>query len=298
MSVCQLISWNDSNRCGVDISFSSKLFIPIKRLRRGCWIPRLGLLGTAASHLHGEVQQGTLVGITDEHGDPITCEVVAIDHPLDIAVLKASQSIPRPAMPYIADQQHINEHVALGDPVWVIGRHGDQQVTATQGLLSAVDRRLRQSLYPLAQTDARINYGSLGGVVMNAHGQAIGMVVHAGPHLPWMINSGVGMVVTTDALAAVLPALQQGETREEPMIIGLGVRLDELRITAIIPETGAAAAGLAVGDVLQAIDGRRLLSLTDVSRLLIRRSLGDVVCRVCVVVSLCVVCPSCRVSTI
>ena len=60
-----------------------------------------------------------------------------------------------------------------------------------------------------------------------------------------MINSGVGMLVTTDALALVLPELLIGIcTKKVWKTIGLGVQLRELVVTRVVDETGAAEAGV------------------------------------------------------
>jgi S1-C subfamily serine protease len=60
--------------------------------------------------------------------------------------------------------------------------------------------------------------------------------------------------------------------------VGLGIRLDNgLRVLAVLPATGAEAAGLKVGDDLLSLDGKTLRRASDLVEGLKARTAGEVV---------------------
>lgn len=230
------------------------------------------LLLTAASNLHGGAEGGRLL----LPGGGIACTVVGRDLPLDLALLRCERDHGLPAATF-ADAAP-----ELGAAVLLLGRHrGGGQWTATAGTISATDRRRAQSRLALLQTDARANYGSLGGPLVDADGRVAGVCVLLGPddERPWLINSGVAMAVDARRIAAALPAMREGRTTERPPILGLGVVLrphgGRLRVRAVTPGTGAEAAGLQADDVLLSVAGLPATSPDAITRALLRRQPGD-----------------------
>jgi len=230
---------------------------------------------TAASNLHGEAQRGRVL----IDGVAIDCTVQAVHQPLDLALLKTSAPLPMPLA-------NLAEHPDLlcGDPVAVIGRHRQNAShTVTVGVVSATDRRQAQSEFAFHQTDAMANYGNLGGPVIDITGSVVGMLVKLGPseHWPWLINSGVSLFVDSATIRRVLPDLLAGKGAESMRTLGLGVGLEidtktkAVVITKIIPGTGAADAGLAVGDQFVTVDGKTVNSPIAISRILVRHRVGD-----------------------
>jgi|GEM_PF-6822105 len=231
------------------------------------------LLLTAASNLHGDAKRGRVL---TEVG-PVDCTVVAIHHPLDLVLLRTAQRLPLPKIPW----SETNDH-ATGDAVAVLGRHRTGAgYTMTTGVISALDRRLSQGEFALAQTDAMANYGNLGGPVIDRQGAVIGLMVLLGPAgpQPWFINSGVAPFVDVAAIRRALPGLSAGTSVDQARIIGLGISFDRdsLRILRLVEGAGAATAGIQVGDLLQAIDGQTVRKPEDVSRILVRHRAGDTV---------------------
>jgi S1-C subfamily serine protease len=234
-----------------------------------------GLLLTAASNLHGDAERGDVLLPSGS----IPCTVLAVNLPLDLALLKAQGPLPVPAIPLAASPQ-----LALGQGVAVVGRHvGDNGFTCTTGVVSSTTRRMQQSDAVFAQTDAMANYGSLGGAVVDAVGAVVGMVVQLGPDgddRPWAINSGVALFVDSASIARALPRLREGTSTRRAPIVGLGVQLKygpsgKPVITGVTPGTGAAEAGIKPGDVLLKVDGFDAASHRAVSRALIRHRAGD-----------------------
>lgn len=231
-----------------------------------------GLLLTAASNLHGEAERGLV--LFDDGQPSLACQVHARHQLLDLAVLKTDQPLPIPTAVLPPTPA-----LHAGDPVAVVGRHrGTDDLTLTTGLISATQRRRHQSVHALHQTDALINYASLGAPVVDLGGGIVGLTVHHGPQYPWGINAGVGMLVDSATILAVLPELIAGNDVSRHDIVGLGVQLDrDATITRVIPGLGAAAAEIRPGDRIQAINDHPVREPADISRLLVGRQAKDTV---------------------
>lgn len=234
--------------------------------------PARGLLLTAASNLHGGATTGRVL-LAD---GSVAVEILAIDRPLDLALLKAVGPVPLPAA--------VIEPVSpsLGEAVAVVARHRpDAGPTRTAGIVSCASRRLARADVGFIQVDARANYGSLGGAVADARGRIVGLVVKSGPEAPWLINSGVTLAIDGATIARALPALLAGTSRDELPFLGLGVQLepadDLLIVRGVLKGSPAETAGIAIGDTLAAVDGRPVPSQMAVTRALLHHGAGDTV---------------------
>ncbi|GDY12113.1 hypothetical protein LBMAG53_09910 [Planctomycetota bacterium] len=231
-------------------------------------------LVTSASNLHGEATNGRVLLA----GGSVACSVVAVDVPLDLALLRAERDLGLPAAPLAKVRP------ALGTTVGLLGRHrADSGHTLTIGGISAADRRLDQWPYALLQVDCLANYGSLGGPLVTADGTVAGLLVLLGPgdDRPWLVNSGVAMAVDAPTLAEAVTRLKTGASRDRPRLVGLGIRHryegddSGVLVQEVVPGTGAAAAGLQAGDRILRLNGNPVSDHQSLSRLLLRRQPGD-----------------------
>lgn len=118
------------------------------------------------------------ISIIDVYGREIRtldAEMVSYDEYFDIALLKVNSDIPlTPA--YIGNSNGSD----TGDSVLAIGNPFALSGTVTAGIVSCVDRELRNSktihkpIYYI-QTDATINTGNSGGALIDRQGRLIGM---------------------------------------------------------------------------------------------------------------------------
>ncbi len=228
------------------------------------------LLLTAASNLHGAAENGRLL----LPAGALPCRVIGRDLPLDLALLKSERPHGLPAARFATAPPSLGASVAL------LGRHReDAGWTATLGTISATERRRIQSRLAFLQTDARANYGSLGGPLIDRDGAVVGLCVLLNPAESWLINSGISLAVDAARIGTALPAMRDGKTTEKPSILGLGVvlrrRSDKLVIERVSPGTGAAQAGLQTGDELQTVAGARATSPDAIARVLLRHKPGD-----------------------
>jgi S1-C subfamily serine protease len=232
-----------------------------------------GLLVTAAGNLHGGAQHGLIL----LEGRTQPCELVAVNKPLDLALLRADGALP-------FEDARFGPRPAAGDEVALLApvRSGARPSwTMTHGVISAATRHLSQSAQTWLQISARANYGSLGGAVIDAQGRVVGMAAMLTPESDWLINSGVAMALDGQAIQRALPPLKDGIGTAQLPTLGMGVTLSprpsdgKPKIVGIVPGTGAEAAGLKAGDLLERVDGVSATSQPAVARALLKHKAGD-----------------------
>ena len=172
-----------------------------------------------------------------------------------------------------------SEALLVGEPVIAIGNalNLGGQPSVTTGIVSAVNRTIDGSdgrLSDLIQTDAAINPGNSGGPLVDASGQVVGI------NTALIENSqNIGFAIAIDSARPIVDRLQRGDATVTPDTPRLGVSTvpvesvapavkQRLRITAdegafvseVLAGSGAERAGLREGDVIVAVDGRRITS--------------------------------------
>lgn len=163
--------------------------------------------------------------------------------------------------------------LAAGNTVFSLGNCFDSlrldgQASFSQGVITTIERaRLGAYRGPLIETDASVNPGSFGGPLLNAKGQVIGVIARNISTRRWLgaaipaeqVRRGIERLVAGRPLAKGLLGVALERTGGETALKGL-------KLTRVQAESGAAKAGLAVGDFLLAIDGNRVYDTHDVAR--------------------------------
>lgn len=115
-------------------------------------------------------------GYHDVHlinGDVFPAKIVGRDAKTDIAVIKISASDLEPAV--LGDSQE----VIVGEQVVAVGNPAGLSSTVTDGIVSAVNRKIRSDAtgfeMDCIQTNAAISPGNSGGALVNMYGQVIGI---------------------------------------------------------------------------------------------------------------------------
>ena len=135
-----------------------------------------------------------------------SAQVVGVDPPNDLAVLKVDEVPPRvqPIQPGDSDALNVGQIVvAIGNPF------GRFQRTMTMGVISALDRTIKvkegRVLRRVIQTDADINRGNSGGPLLDSSGRAIGVI--SAIYSPTGANAGVGLAIPINKAKRVVPVL-------------------------------------------------------------------------------------------
>jgi putative serine protease PepD len=180
-----------------------------------------------------------------------------------------------------------SEALVVGEPVIAIGNalNLGGQPSVTTGIVSAVNRTIDGPdgrLSDLIQTDAAINPGNSGGPLVDSSGAVVGINTAIIED-----SQNIGFSIAIDSAKPVIEDLQQGNGEITPDTPRLGVTTvpvdsvaEEVReqfdietdegafVVEVVPDSGAAEAGIEQGDVIVAVDGEEITS---------NEQLGDVV---------------------
>jgi len=201
-----------------------------------------------------------------------------------------------------------SKDVQVGDPALAIGNPFGLERTLTTGVVSAIGRQIPSlqqgfEIGNAIQTDAAINPGNSGGPLLDGLGRVIGVnsqIETGGGGARGFV--GVGFAVAIDTAKEVIPRLRR-EGSIERAYLGVGTRtVDASLVTAklaakdgalvvnvnsgspaddagIRPGTRRATIGgeaiLLGGDIIRAIEGRKVRSSEDVAEVIGTRRPGD-----------------------
>jgi putative serine protease PepD len=171
--------------------------------------------------------------------------------------------------------------VQPGQSVVAIGSPFSLAETMTAGIVSATNRTITApnnfSITGAIQTDAAINHGNSGGPLIDtATNTVIGVndqILNAGDTND---NAGVGFSVPIDSSKKVAQTLIAGGTVQHAY---LGVRIQGVtggaKVTTVVAGAPAAKAGLKVGDVITAFDGKTITSADELTAAVTAAKAGE-----------------------
>lgn len=240
---------------------------------------------------HHVVSGADEVRVRFASGDIVEGTVVGSDQLNDLAVVLVDRS-GLPAVNLRPD----DEPLIVGETVVAIGSPFGLTGSVTTGIVSALNRDLAVDeeagaalvIPSVIQTDAAINPGNSGGALVDAQGRLIG--INTAILSRTGANQGVGFAVPAEqAIGSADQLIEQGFVRHPLLgISGIDVSpelaeefgLEASRgavVDAVQEGTGAAAAGLRAGDIIVAVDGDALATMSDLVAEVRRRQPGEVV---------------------
>jgi putative serine protease PepD len=223
----------------------------------------------------------------------IPARIVGRDKRSDLAVIKINVDKQLPAAPlgHSAKLAVGDEVVAIGSPLGLAG-------TVTTGIVSALHRPVvargqgsdTRAVLDGIQTDAAINPGNSGGPLVDRRGYVVGVnsaIATLGGGLGGQSGSiGLGFAIPIDYARGIAQQLIRTGHAHHP-IIGVtasnaGPRRvpDEhsgAKVASVIDGGPAAHAGLRVGDVVTALDGKRVTSVDGLIVQVREHHVGDTV---------------------
>src|SRR5439155_3723296 len=184
----------------------------------------------------------------------------------DLAVIKvnAPSSLLHPLS--LAD----SSTVQVGDDVVAIGSPFGLEGTITSGIVSALHRDITApnnfTITNTIQTDAAINHGNSGGVLLNMAGDVIGVTAQIDSESGG--NDGVGFAIPSNTVRSVVSQLIAGNNVQRGY---LGVHIQTIpsdaasqlkvpagaEITSVVSGSPAAKAGLQAGKGSQIVNGQQ-----------------------------------------
>jgi S1-C subfamily serine protease len=211
----------------------------------------------------------------------------------DLAVLQISAPAEK-LYPLPIGESH---NLLVGQKVFAIGNPFGLDQTLTSGIVSAIGREIQsatgRTIKGVIQTDAAINPGNSGGPLLDSAGRLIG--VNTAIYSPSGGSAGIGFAVPVDEVSEVIPEIIKHGRLIRP---GLGISVADDQIARRVGVTGvlvmnvqrgssAEEAGLrgtrqiggeiVLGDVILAVDGRKVSSYDDLRNAMDSYKVGDTV---------------------
>ena len=191
-----------------------------------------------------------------------------------------------------------SKDLQVGQSVFAIGNPFGLDQSLTTGVISALGREIesvtRRPIQGVIQTDAAINPGNSGGPLLDSAGRLIG--VNTAIYSPSGVSAGIGFAIPVDTVNRIVSELIRYGKVTRP---GIGVQIAEeqiadrlgvkgILIVEVVPGSAAAKAGLRptqregsgrvrLGDVITAVEGKKVESPNELFILLENYKVGDVV---------------------
>jgi S1-C subfamily serine protease len=210
----------------------------------------------ADSHL---VQSGSNVQATLSDGRTLPGTVLGIDKWTGVAVIKVDASqLPVAMLGSATDVQVGQTAIAVGAP---IGTTGGPSVTV--GVVSALGKQINSvdgvSLHDMIATDAANMNGSTGGALCDADGVVVGLLTSVAE--PDDVN--VDYAAPIDVVKSAAEDIIATGTAKHTWLGVEGADTDDgARVTKVVGGSPAEQAGLANDDVIAAVDGTKITSMS------------------------------------
>ena len=216
-----------------------------------------------------------------------SARIIGTDNTTDLALIKITAS-NLPALP-IGD----SDKLKVGEWVLAVGNPFNLNSTVTAGIVSAKARSLgANGIESFIQTDAAINAGNSGGALVNTKGELVG--INAMLYSQTGSYSGYGFAIPTTIMNKVVADLKKYGTVQRGLLGIQGINVNnyydqqkeqgkELDLgtmegvyVAKVEEDGSAAeAGLKEGDVITAVDGKKVVKMSELQEYLTNKRPGD-----------------------
>jgi len=231
-----------------------------------------GAIVTTHFNVSGKVKS---IRVRLADGRELEGKLTASNATYDLAMVKVEAE----GLPTLATSRM--ETLRMGTPLLALGRAPDGRgLTAHPGILSSPSRLAGRGI----QTDARLNYGNVGGPLVDLEGRLVAItckvdVKYAADRGQ---NSGVGFAIPHDRFRDVLAELKAGRSVLEARRAFLGVKTTEqppeseaFQVGEVVPGSAAERAGVKAGDLIAEIDGRRIRGFDDLRAAIARKNPGE-----------------------
>jgi len=219
------------------------------------------------------VEDSSAITVALYDGTTYEATLIGYDSSNDIAVLKVEAENLSPVV--IGDSDNMN----VGDSVLAIGNPlGELTFSLTAGTVSALDRQVTMSTgstMELIQTDCAINSGNSGGALFNLYGEVIGITnaKYSSSSYSEASIDNIGFAIPMNNVMKQVKSLIENGYISKPYI---GVMVGSVSqdaqaygipagasVQSVSKDSPAEKGGLKEGDIITAVDGRKVENGTE-----------------------------------
>lgn len=224
--------------------------------------------------------QAIIVNLSN--GKKLKAKLIGADPDNDLAVLKVEKAGDLPTVS-LGD----SSKVQVGEMAIAIGNPFGLGQTVTAGVVSALNRSISEDannvLNNLLQTDASINPGNSGGPLVNGKGQVIGIntaIISQAQGIGFAIPINTGKDIAQQLIdkghvvKAWLGILGTSITEEIAQQYNLPLKAGTL-VVQVVADSPAAQAGLKEGDIIETINGQRVVGMPELQQEVKKHKPGD-----------------------
>lgn len=207
-------------------------------------------------------------------------KIIGKDEQTDLAVIKIEKNGLTAAE--FAD----SDSVKVGEFVMAVGNPVNMTSTVTDGIISAVNRKITDSdgkTFTCIQTNAAINSGNSGGALVNSDGKVIGINTLK---LSGTGIEGIGFAIPINSTTDITSQLIQYSKVKRPYIGISGIDLDEatakkynlvigIYVRTVEEFSAAEKAGLKIGDVIIEAEGKSITKMDELNEIKNSHQIGD-----------------------
>lgn len=216
-----------------------------------------------------------------------SARIIGTDKTTDLALIK----IDGKSLPAITIAN--SDELKVGEWVLAVGNPLGLNNTVTAGIVSAKARSLgANGVESFIQTDAAINQGNSGGALVNARGELVG--INAMLTSPTGSNIGYGFAIPTTIVNKVVADIKEYGTvqrailgimggdvhnyidnqKEQGKEVDLGTN-EGIYVDNVDEDGAAATAGIEKGDVIIAVDGKKVKKMAEMQEIMYNKRPGD-----------------------
>ena len=210
-------------------------------------------------------------------------KILGSDERTDLAILKIDPAGRK--LPFLPFRD--SDDLEVGDLVLAIGNPFGVGQTVTSGIVSALARTQVgiNDLNFFIQTDAAINPGNSGGALITLDGKLVG--VNSAIYSKGGGSVGIGFAIPANMVRSVLSGITtsgrivrpwigaEGQIVTQDIALSMGRRPVGVLISKIFPGGPANRAGIRVGDIITAVNGREINDLEALKFRIATRPIGD-----------------------
>jgi S1-C subfamily serine protease len=236
------------------------------------------------------VEGATAIKVTDAgDGNTYNARVVGFDRSADVAVLRldGAQHLPT---------ARIGTRLpGIGERVYAVGNAGGKGLVVAPGSVTALNQSITASddaagseqLSGLIEVAADVQPGDSGGPLLDTAGEVLGMDTAATTGFRFMRSAPqAGYAIPIATAAAIVERITSGQETDQVHIGAtalLGVSVGTVAgqggalVARVLPDSPADTAGVAVGDLITALDGRPVDAAFTLTAMMDRHHPGETV---------------------